>query len=98
MDLPFLSGVMYSTGKEVVSFNPYSNGSSFFIIDEDAEDGMDVMGFNPYSNGSSFFIPAPAICEYMLVFRFNPYSNGSSFFIVLFLIDKEISKKFQSLF
>ena len=36
-------------------FNPYSNGSSFFIYNK-KETQKDIHGFNPYSNGSSFFI------------------------------------------
>ena len=38
------------------SFNPYSNGSSFFIARVYKYARVYGGGFNPYSNGSSFFI------------------------------------------
>ena len=38
------------------SFNPYSNGSSFFISGSIGNKDVTEIGFNPYSNGSSFFI------------------------------------------
>ena len=39
-----------------VSFNPYSNGSSFFIQQDLMPTKESRNRFNPYSNGSSFFI------------------------------------------
>ena len=78
-------------------FNPYSNGSSFFIIFDINVCVFIVPRFNPYSNGSSFFIifivsiSAP-------VRRFNPYSNGSSFFIIENRVQRMDLSEFQSLF
>ena len=58
MDLPFLSEVTALNPTCVSGFNPYSNGSSFFILKEKFQK-EDMQGFNPYSNGSSFFIIVP---------------------------------------
>ena len=55
MDLLFLFASMTTFLNVLESFNPYSNGSSFFILR--VSDYYDtIAGFNPYSNGSSFFI------------------------------------------
>ena len=43
------------TGIQPLGFNPYSNGSSFFIFIKNNY-GFLKISFNPYSNGSSFFI------------------------------------------
>ena len=57
MDLPFLSNIFYFIVSGNSRFNPYSNGSSFFIIEQVLHD-LGEKCFNPYSNGSSFFIKA----------------------------------------
>ena len=81
MDLPFLSMDDIANIKANYCFNPYSNGSSFFI--RIIFRGLDKTSksFNPYSNGSSFFIHNTSQEEMTNTDSFNPYSNGSSFFI-----------------
>ncbi len=81
MDLPFL--YLNAIGTFVVerSFNPYSNGSSFFIFGYVISLDSNRLCFNPYSNGSSFFINYHTSEEKQYGLSFNPYSNGSSFFI-----------------
>ena len=44
------------TSFHFVRFNPYSNGSSFFIRPMLSKSLIEFFRFNPYSNGSSFFI------------------------------------------
>ena len=56
MDLPFLSHRRLPAGDVLVGFNPYSNGSSFFITFRERGEVIENICFNPYSNGSSFFI------------------------------------------
>ena len=56
MDLPFLSPKSSRQSVTEVRFNPYSNGSSFFIHGKQQSFYKKAFGFNPYSNGSSFFI------------------------------------------
>ena len=83
MDLPFLSLSDQLQKESGGSFNPYSNGSSFFMIDDEKSILDYLDSFNPYSNGSSFFITQNH--QQTIYPRcFNPYSNGSSFFIPYF--------------
>ena len=55
MDLPFLSEDFEVLIFAYSRFNPYSNGSSFFIHLNFVA-SLESFCFNPYSNGSSFFI------------------------------------------
>ena len=61
MDLLFLSLPTVKTVGRAFCFNPYSNGSSFFIISRNRLHSVRYTGFNPYSNGSSFFITQPEV-------------------------------------
>ena len=54
MDLPFLLKKAMNSKIFTVSFNPYSNGSSFFILKGIVKTLKISKCFNPYSNGSSF--------------------------------------------
>ena len=56
MDLPFLFVAGFFMDFLISSFNPYSNGSSFFIRRNGNTGYCKDVCFNPYSNGSSFFI------------------------------------------
>ena len=56
MDLPFLFNVCAFIVPRKTRFNPYSNGSSFFILYLLISLTILILCFNPYSNGSSFFI------------------------------------------
>ena len=78
-------------------FNPYSNGSSFFIKVQKTNRG----GYNEVSILILMDLPFLQEKDYYIYSDdagFNPYSNGSSFFIMLWL-SKEMTKAlFQSLF
>ena len=56
MDLPFLCINAPVLVLSSLGFNPYSNGSSFFIPLSERGDIILYIRFNPYSDGSSFFI------------------------------------------
>ena len=71
-----------------MSFNPYSNGSSFFITSK-LTIILKSLCFNPYSNGSSFFIghldskhvPIPRVSILILMdlpFLFSVWKSPSS--------------------
>ena len=68
MDLPFLSGFAERFSSNVTSFNPYSNGSSFFISYYVISNFRTGISFNPYSNGSSFFIMGTDIVTLECIF------------------------------
>ena len=80
MDLPFLS-VEWSIGQLIYrSFNPYSNGSSFFIIlSENIKMSIHVSILILMDLP---FLLLKERSETIVKICFNPYSNGSSFFIL----------------
>ena len=80
MDLPFLFEYSLKFEESPPSFNPYSNGSSFFILVK----GKIVVEEEKVS--ILILMDLPFLCniggsDTPLLSGFNPYSNGSSFFI-----------------
>ena len=80
MDLPFLLQHQKAKSKSTASFNPYSNGSSFFMLfiltttKHNRKVSILILMDLPflskkYDNSNAYFL------------SFNPYSNGSSFVI-----------------
>ena len=97
MDLPFLFYSSAYTSDTKKCFNPYSNGSSFFIT------------LLTLSNGSVLWVSILILMDLPFLLYalnpdlvvsvgFNPYSNGSSFFIGGTKASNTMATAFQSLF